>query len=73
ANSNALSVVRDCFEKLELYMGHRLRVVNQQRAVSKMLDTLKKQAMQDEGLNEAVVTIDFKLNAEPLSFGEKIG
>ncbi|KAE9012032.1 hypothetical protein PR003_g15180 [Phytophthora rubi] len=72
ANANAMSVVHDCFEKLELYMGHRLRVMNQQRAVSKMLDSLKKQAVQCETLDEAVVTIDFNVNATPVRFGDKM-
>ncbi|KAE9093249.1 hypothetical protein PF010_g17552 [Phytophthora fragariae] len=58
--------------RLELYMGHRLRVMNQQRAVSKMLDSLKKQAVQCETLDEAVVTIDFNVNATPVRFGDKM-
>ncbi|KAG3115207.1 hypothetical protein PI124_g5151 [Phytophthora idaei] len=49
-------------------MAHRLRVVHQERAVLKLLDNARSQALQDEGLDEAVVTIDFKLNAEPVRF-----
>ncbi|ETO69048.1 hypothetical protein F444_14268 [Phytophthora nicotianae P1976] len=63
-----MSVVHNCFEKIELYMAHRLRVVHQERAVLKLLDSAQMQAMQGEGLDEAVVTIDFKLNTEPVRF-----
>ncbi|POM70704.1 Hypothetical protein PHPALM_12819 [Phytophthora palmivora] len=65
ADTRTLSTLRDCFEKVELYMGHRLRAVNQQRAVSKVLNDMRMRANQGEGLDEAIVTIDFKLNTEP--------
>lgn len=70
ADGRTICVVHDCFEKFELFMGHRLRVINQQRALAEIVDQMSTRGKRGEGLNEALVIIDFKMKAEPLFFRE---
>lgn len=68
ADGRTICVVHDCFENFELFIGHRLRVINQQRALSEIVDQMSTRGKRGEGLNEALVIIDFKMKAEPLFF-----
>lgn len=71
ADPRTLSVVEDGIQKIELFDGHRLRVTNQQRALDAILNRMSERAAHLEGLDEALVVIDFKLKAEPIYFREK--
>ncbi|OWZ14018.1 hypothetical protein PHMEG_00012571 [Phytophthora megakarya] len=70
ASEEALSVVVDCYEKFDLFMGHRLRVVNQQRALHELWQNMKKRCINDTGSNQILLVIDFKMEVGPLYFRE---
>ena len=46
----------DCCEKLELYMGHRVRVKNPRDAIDKIMDAVKN--------NQALLLIDYEMKFE---------
>lgn len=69
-DSSAAAVVRDIVQKVELFMGHRLRVVNQQREIAKMIQEAQDECVAEGSTTVAVILIDFKMKAEPLYFRE---
>ena len=52
-------------------MGHRLRVVNQQRAIATMIGLARQECEDDGRTTLAVILIDFKMKAEPIYYREK--
>ncbi|KAJ8908052.1 hypothetical protein NDN08_008149 [Rhodosorus marinus] len=58
-----LSLLNDCSEKVQHYLGHRVRVNHQRLKLEKMLDGLE--------AHQACVILDFKERFEPLIVGEK--
>lgn len=66
-----LRVVDDCALKVKLFLGHRVRVINQQLAIRKQIEEMKQRCLENCGSDEAVLTIDFKMKLEPLYFREK--
>jgi hypothetical protein len=70
ADENTLGVVADCHVKLELFLGHRLRVLNQQRALHDLFSDMQSRCVENKA-TEALVVIDFKMKAEPIYFREK--
>ncbi|RAW21366.1 hypothetical protein PC110_g22191 [Phytophthora cactorum] len=61
ADACCLEAVSDCHEKLELFLGHRLRVLNQQRALRELFDKMRDYCVGNVA-TEALVVIDFKQN-----------
>lgn len=48
-------------------MGHRLRVLNQQREIAKMIEAGEEEECRVRGSTDlAIVLIDFKMKAEPI-------
>uniref|UniRef100_A0A7S0BHF3 Uncharacterized protein n=1 Tax=Rhodosorus marinus TaxID=101924 RepID=A0A7S0BHF3_9RHOD len=58
-----LSLLDDCSEKVQHYLGHRVRVNHQRLKLEKMLNGLE--------AHQACVILDFKERFEPLIAGEK--
>lgn len=50
-------------------MGHRLRMVNQQVAIEKTLDSMRQNFL--HGITECVITIDYKMKLDPIYYREK--
>ncbi|EGZ08076.1 hypothetical protein PHYSODRAFT_447096, partial [Phytophthora sojae] len=71
ASEEALAVVADCYHKFDLFMGHRLRVVNQQRALHDILQNMRQRSIDGLGSDEILLVIDFKMKVEPMYFREK--
>lgn len=70
ADETTLVVVEDCFHKFDLFMGHRLRVVNQQRNIHALFEAMKTSCFNLNGKYEVLLVIDFKMKVEPLFFRE---
>jgi hypothetical protein len=70
ADENTLGVVADCHVKLELFLGHCLRVLNQQRELHDLFSDMQSRCVENKA-TEALVVIDFKMKAEPIYFREK--
>lgn len=66
-----LKITDDCSEKARLFFGHRLRVINQQIAVQKLVDAMEERCVSTGISGEAIVTLDFKMKLEPLYYREK--
>lgn len=71
ASASTTQVVSDCYDKAELFLGHRLRVVNQQRAISAIITELAQRCVDNGSSSEALVVLDFKMKLEPLYYREK--
>lgn len=71
ATQSTFGVVDDCRDKAQLFFGHRLRVVNQQHAIAKLVQQMRERCVQQGWSDEALVVIDFKMKLEPLYFREK--
>jgi hypothetical protein len=69
--SSTAEVVRECGEKAKLFLGHRIRVIKQQRAIRKTLNDIRDRCMVNRTTSEAVVTLDYKMKLEPLYYREK--
>lgn len=56
-----------------LFLGHRIRVINQQRALQGMVLEMQERCVgaRADGPTEALVTLDFKMKLAPLYFQEK--
>ena len=70
-NESALKAVKGCTEKVTLFMGHRIRVTNQQIEIQKILDSMKDRCLSGEKSNECLITIDYKMKLEPIYYREK--
>lgn len=68
---SAVCVVDACSEKAQLYFGHRLRVINQQLAIKRLLDEMRVSCIENRAADEALVTLDFKMKLEPMYYREK--
>ena len=68
---SALTALDGCLQKTQLFMGHRLRVLNQQHAIKKMQDEMMMNCLQNETVNECVILLDYKMKFEPVYFREK--
>jgi hypothetical protein len=78
AHPSALQVVSDIEHKIQLFMGHRLRVVNQQLAFENLISSMEEDATINavdidryDKLDAALIVIDFKMKAEPIYYREK--
>jgi hypothetical protein len=69
--SDACSVLNDIMEKHELYRAHRVRVANQQRALQKLNDELKRKCEETKSSStRAIIVIDWKMKFEAKSSRE---
>ncbi|OWZ07939.1 hypothetical protein PHMEG_00019596 [Phytophthora megakarya] len=66
-----LGVLTDSAKKIELFLGHRIRVRNQQLALQRAADEVKARCDFNKFSDEAIVILDFKMKLEPLYFREK--
>lgn len=68
---DANQVLEDATEKFQLFMGHRIRVVNQQLAINGILERMKNMCEISGSSDEAMVILDYKMKFEALYFREK--
>lgn len=71
AVASAIEVVQECSLKAKLFLGHKLRVINQQMKLQQMKDDMQASCIAHEGSAEAIVLLDFKMKFEPIYFREK--
>ena len=68
---DALMVVSDIQQKLELYRAHRVRVANQQKAIYKIEEEMKQECLANKiSSKHALVVIDWKIKFESMSTRE---
>lgn len=70
-DATTLGVLKDSYKKMELFLGHRIRVRNQQRALREAAANMKARCTDEKRSNEAIVILDFKMKLEPSYFREK--
>eukprot|EP00731_Ephydatia_muelleri_P003208 Em0001g3208a len=70
AAADALEVIKDAAENLELYRGHRVRVTNQQVHLEKIIKDMEKKCLDNKRSSEALVVADWKMNFEAMSSRE---
>ena len=70
AAQSAIKALIGCEEKAMLYMGHRMRVTNQQMSIQKIFDHMKDECV-NNGKKLCVITLDYKMKLDPLYFREK--
>ncbi|GMF23159.1 unnamed protein product [Phytophthora lilii] len=70
ADATCLQVVSDCHKKLGLFLGYRLRVSNQQRALREPFEEMNNRCVGNTA-TEALVVIDYKMKAEPIYYREE--
>lgn len=68
-HDSAITALQGAHEKAILFMGHRLRMVNQQVAIEKTLDSMRQNFL--HGITECVITIDYKMKLDPIYYREK--
>ena len=67
----ALMVVSDIQQKLELYRVHRVRVANQQKAIYKIEEEMKQECLANKiSSKHALVVVDWKMKFESMSARE---
>lgn len=71
ANEELVEALGRCRAKMHLFMGHRARTVNQQRAIESISKRLKQQREDQRFSNEALAVIDFKMKFGALYWREK--
>lgn len=62
--------VRDCQDNAVIFMGHIMRVINQQVSIQKLLNVMKTNCV-NYGTKECVITIDYKMKLDPIYYREK--
>ena len=68
---DAKRVMDDIENKLELYRGHRIRVISQQRAIDEMFQSMEDECRETKhNCTRAVLTIDWKMKFEAVSARE---
>lgn len=68
--NDAEQVLVDVEEKFVLYMGHRVRVANQQGAINALFKELERECLEKGDSSRAVITIDWKMKFEAMSARE---
>lgn len=69
--TSTVQVIDNCSKKSMLFLGHRLRVINQQAAIQRLLASMSTRCIELSGSDEALITLDFKIKLEPLYYREK--
>ena len=70
-HDEALEVLTWCREKVHLYMGHRVRVLNQQIAIREAIEGMEHRCEENKVSNEAHVILDYKMKFDAMYFREK--
>jgi len=71
ADRSVSIALQNCLLKAKLFMGHRVRVVNQQRAIKALYEEMKIHCI-EKGFSEiALIIIDFKMKLDPIYWREK--
>lgn len=70
-NESALKAVKGCTEKVTLFMGHRIRAINQQIEIQKIMDSMKHRCLCGKKSHECLITIDYKMKLKPIYYREK--
>ncbi|KAJ8575762.1 hypothetical protein ON010_g3453 [Phytophthora cinnamomi] len=65
ASAETLSVVRNCYQKFDLFLGYGIRVVNQQRRLCKLFDNMKPRYIEDDSSDVKETSLVFQ-GARPL-------
>lgn len=63
--SSAMTVLADCEKKARHFMGHQLRVINQQQAVATIVNKMKEQCVVRANSTEALIVMDFNMSLGP--------
>jgi hypothetical protein len=69
--NSAIRALEGCNTKMLLFLGHRLRVMNQQVAIKNMFLGMEHRCEQNKTSDECVIVIDYKMKFEPCYFREK--
>ena len=69
-NGSALPTLNNCYDRALLFMGHRIRVFNQQAAIQQIFDGMKTKCEIEGNCHEAVVVIDYKMKMQAKYFRE---
>jgi hypothetical protein len=65
-SDDALQFTSDALEKFQLYVAHRVRVVNQQQKISQLEEQMKQECLHDQQDSKwCIVVIDWKMKFEP--------
>ena len=67
---SALRALRNCKKKIKLFMGHKIRVKNQQMEVTKILEDMKKELLENGSCSTCLITLDFKMKFDAKYFRE---
>lgn len=70
AKDSALRALRNCQKKVQLFMGHKIRVKNQQIAIEKILEEMKKELLETGSCTTCLITLDFKMKFDAKYFRE---
>lgn len=70
ATDSALRALRNCKKKVKLFMGHKIRVRNQQLAIEKILEDMKKELIDTGTFSTCLITLDFKMKFDAKYFRE---
>ncbi|KAI9906243.1 hypothetical protein PsorP6_003985 [Peronosclerospora sorghi] len=71
APASAIHDIDDCCLTANVFIAHKIRLSNQQIAISKILNDMRSRCTDSKGSDEALVVIDFKTKLEPLYFRQK--
>lgn len=63
--------LQNCLLKTKLFKGHRVRVVNQQRAIKALYEEMKIHCIEMGFSDIALIIIDFKMKLDPIYWREK--
>ena len=68
---SAIRALEGCNTKMLLFLGHRLRVMNQQVAIKNMFLGMEHRCEQNKTSDECVIVVDYKMKFEPCYYREK--
>ena len=66
-----IRALEGCNTKMVLFLGHRLRVMNQQVAIKNMFLGMEHPCEQNNTSDECVIVVDYKMKFEPCYYREK--
>lgn len=71
SEQSAFSALENCLLKSRLFLGHRLRVTNQQIAMKQIIHEMKMNCKQLGFSETALIVVDFKMKLDPTYWREK--
>lgn len=69
-DAGAVEVLQNCRHKLRLFMGHRVRVVQQQDAIKRIQDDHKAECSASSPVSPGLLTIDYKMKQQDKYYRE---